>query len=139
MAALARIESKVDALTKAKAAAPAQAASTGAVADAYDLDSQYGDEEIKKMPSQKYWQGDDFSGHRMTETSPEFLDAFARYKDACAYMTEKSGDQAKAKYVGYDRKSAARARGWAQRMRDGKVQRVERSAPVDSGEDQIPF
>lgn len=111
----------------------------GEVADDADLDGKYGDEDLRKMPSAKYWKGDDFTGRKMSETTAEFLDAFAKYKDACAYMNEKSGDAEKAKYIGYDRKSARRARGWAKRLRDG----FKPASPVATGDaddqGEIPF
>lgn len=112
----------------------------GEVADDFDLDGKYGDEDIRKDPSKKYWTGDSFVGRKMSECTAEFLDAFAKYKDACAYMNEKSGDVEKAKYIGYDRKSARRARGWAKRLRDGfKAPVAQMDAFPTPGSDDIPF
>lgn len=113
------------------------------IADDADLDGRYGDEEIKRMPSAKYWSGEDYTGRRMSETSVAFLEAFAKYKNACAWANEKEGNPDKAKYAGYDRKSAARARGWAQRLKGGwkALEPSEPSGdtwPVDGGSD-IPF
>lgn len=144
-----RIEALLVSIDKRMASGAAQAAakqsSGGAVATDSDLDSQWGDEPIKKMPTAKYWQGDDFTGSTMSECPADFLDAFAKYKEACAYMGDKSaaaGDEKKAKYAGYDRKSAARARGWAKRIREGKVvqkTRDESWAPSNTPDDDIPF
>lgn len=123
----------------ASAAAPSQAG--GAVADDADLNGQYGDEEIRKMPSAKYWQGEDFTGSRMSSCPADFLMAFAKYKDACAYMNEKNADPEKAKYIGYDRKSAARARGWAARDNGKSRPAPAKAADLFDADDNggIPF
>lgn len=110
--------------------------SGGETADDADLDGKYGNEEIRRDPSAKYWSGESYTGQRMSDCSAEYLDAFAKYKDACAYMNQKEGKEEKAKYVGYDRKSAARARGWAQRIRGG-YKAPERAAPPQ--DDDVPF
>jgi len=129
---LGRIEAKLSAI-------PKPTTSAGEVASDYDLDGRFGDEDIRKDPTAKYWQGESFVGTKMSQTTPEFLDAYAKYKDACAYMNEKKGDPEKAKYIGYDRKSAARARGWSKRLRDGykKVSTVPQSE--FAGDDEPPF
>lgn len=140
IAAFERLELRLVALEK-KMATGTTSAKGGEVADVADLDGKYGDEDLRKMPSAKYWKGVDFTGRKMSETTAEFLDAFAKYKDACAYMNEKSGDAEKAKYIGYDRKSARRARGWAARIRDGKVKPATASGGdlLPPGDDDIPF
>lgn len=89
-----------------------------------DLDSQWGDEEIKKSPPR--WKGEDFAGKKMSQTSPEFLECFAEFCDwkaerddeKAATLTGEEADK-KRKYAGYSRKTAARARGWAARLRAG--------------------
>lgn len=129
------IEEKIDrilAILEAQPRATTAAPQPPTVADASDLDGQYGDEEIRKMPSQKYWQGDDFTGRRMSTLPSDFLRAFAKYKSACAYMTRKDGNPEKQKYAGYDDKSAARALGWAARNES-------RPALEGTVEDSIPF
>lgn len=93
----------------------------GEVADAGDLDSQWGDETIKRDPSAKYWSGDSYKDSPMSHCPADYLDAFAKYKDACAYANLKEGDAAKAKFADYDKRSARRARGWAARVRSGQV------------------
>ncbi len=115
---LARIEAKVDRLLAGGAAAPPPASDT-------DLDGQYGNEEIKKNP--KRWDGDSMVGRKMSECPPEFLDVLASHFD---YKAEREAEDSvnatddetrasKKKYSGYSRKSAARARGWAARLRTG--------------------
>ena len=100
----------------------------GEVASDRELDSQYGNNPIKKDPSGKYWSGESYVSCRFSEVPPEYLDAFAKWKDASAYMKNKDAndlgksadDREKAKkYAGYDKKDARLARGWAKRLREG--------------------
>jgi hypothetical protein len=117
---LARIEQKVDRILAARGGS-----SGPKVADDRDLDGKYGDEEIKKDPPR--WQGgESFAGRRMSECSPEFLDCFAEFKDYCADRDEEKAalatgeeQEKKAKFARFSRISAARARGWAARLRSG--------------------
>jgi hypothetical protein len=131
-----RIEAKLDALSRAKAAAPV-AKAEGEIATADDLDGKFGNEEIRRDPSAKYWSGASYAGQRMSECPADYLEAYGKYKDACAYMNQKEGKEEKAKYVGYDRKSAARARGWAQRIRGGYKPPAPVLAPIDDSD--VPF
>jgi hypothetical protein len=96
--------------------------SGGAIADARDLDGQYGNPTIKFDPKPKYWTGPSFVGYRYSECSAEYLDAVAKYLDACAYMKRKDGGPDAAKQAGYKEKDAARARGWAARARTSQPQ-----------------
>lgn len=97
---------------------------SGDTASDSDLDGQHGDPLIKYDPKPKYWTGGSYAGSQYSETSPEYLDAMARYLDACAYMAKRDADTGKdvekneksAKFKGLD---AARARGWAARLRAG--------------------
>lgn len=132
-----RIEGKL--ATKLSLVPAAPSSSGREVASDSDLDGKYGNEEIRKDPSGKYWNGDSFKGKRMSECSAEYLEAFAKYKDACAYMNEKSGDEAKAKYIGYDRKSAARARGWAKRVSDGFKPASDSLFDKSADDSDVPF
>ena len=122
----------------------------GEVADDADLDGKFGDEPLRKDPTAKYWTGPSCVGQRMSECPPDYLDALAKYKDACAFMNEKNGDTAKAKYIEYDRRDAKRARGWAKRIRAGwkassappraaapPAEMPDYGAPDDGGE--LPF
>lgn len=86
-------------------------------ADDAELDGRYGDPQIRKDPSAKYWSGESYVGCRLSETSTEYLQAFITWKLACAAMSAK--DPARAKYADYDRKDAARAKGWILRMKSG--------------------
>ncbi len=110
----------------------------GAIADDRDLDGQYGDPTIKYDPKEKYWSGDTRVGYRFSECEPEYLDAMAKYLDACAYMASNDTDEKRRRGATYKTKDAARARGWAQRIRARGTQtpRVAQAAsvPADSGE-----
>jgi len=125
---IARLERIEKALNTKTAKANAEA-SKGEIANDVDLDGKFGNEPIKRDPSKKYWDGDSFVGKFMNECTAEYLDAMAKYKDACAFMNEKEGNPEKAKYAGYDRRSASRARGWAKRIREGF------RAPVSTSDD----
>ena len=89
------------------------------IADDRDLDSQWGDEEVRVSP--RDWTGEPMKGRRMSECPPAFLDMLADTLDYFARKNEASNaltTSGKPKAV-YDRKGAARARGWAARMRGG--------------------
>jgi hypothetical protein len=93
--------------------------SGAAVADDEDLDSKYGDPEIRFLP--RDWHGDDFKGCNFSQAPAELLDLLAKAFDYFADRDEKSGATAnngKPK-AQYNRLDAARARGWAARIRSG--------------------
>lgn len=141
-----------------RASAPTGGAGVeGEVADDADLDSEYGNPTIKFDPRERYWTGPSFVGYHFSETAPDYLDATAKYLDACAFMAAKESDEKNQKSARYKRKDAARARGWAARLRargepnagaapavgGGYAQRPGDAAGVDSGTqaeiDRIPF
>lgn len=111
------VQKDMAAIVNATTAAPGPAIPE--IADAADLDGQWGNEPVRKDPKDKYWKGQSYVGVRLSDCPPEYLDALAKYKDACAYMNTKEGSPEKAKYAGYDKRDAARARGWAARLRAG--------------------
>ena len=123
---------------------PAAASSPG-VADDADLDSEWGDEVIKKDP--KRWiekGGESFAGCRMSECPPDYLMAVASLFDWMADQDEKKGKTYVNKKTGkeqptapFSRKSAARARGWAKRNKD----KAPAPAPTQAtAEDlEVPF
>ena len=134
---------------------------TGGVAPERELLSDKGDPLVGKDPHQKYWDGPSMVGKRYSECPSDYLGALASFKDYCANLKSKdaeklaeSGDvegaKAKAKYADYDRKDAARARGWAKRNegRDMSKPKADEPAPDSSGgdfgggtdpDDEIPF
>lgn len=117
----------------APAPAPRTAAPAADVASDADLDAKYGDPDIRRDP--KFWTGASCVGRRMSQCTPDYLDGFAKYKDASATANEKEGDPARAKYIGYDRKDAKLARGWARRLRS----RASPAASPDVSEEDLPF
>lgn len=107
-----------------------------------DLTDKYADVEVRKMPSAKYWSGEDFTGKTLSQTSADFCEAFAKYKEACAHMNEREANPEKAKYIGYDRRDAKRARAWAEKLRKAPAKANGfAAAAVDTDEngDRIPF
>ena len=84
-----------------------------------ELDGQYGNPELKFMP--RDWTGPSFKGRRFSECPAELLemvaetfDYFASQADAKNELTDNGKPVA-----AYKRADAARARGWAKRVRDG--------------------
>jgi len=163
LAQLATINAKLDILlsgggTAAQASGGARPAASadGAVASDSDLDDSrgYGDPQIVYDPREKYWKGASYIGRKFSQVpDPEYLEATAKYLDACAYMAEQDGDETKRKGAGYKRKDAARARGWARRLRTGgapvaapraaapaqKPSEWETSTDYTTNDDTIPF
>lgn len=88
-----------------------QSPAAPAVAPDHDLDGPHGDEEVKRDP--KRWTGAPTAPCRMSAGSVEWLDAVAEFLDWKADHPR----EGKEKYAVYDRRSAARARGWAARKR----------------------
>lgn len=91
------------------------------VADDADLDGQYGNPVLKFLP--KRWQGEDFKGRTFSECPPDLLDLLAGTFD---YFAKKADENHEVTSSGkpvapFKRLDAARARGWAKRIREGKV------------------
>ena len=120
----------------------------GEVATDSDLDGQYGDPTIKFDP--KRWSGQSYVGATYSRTEPEYLDAVAEALE----WSSNNPKPGKEKYSAYDRRDAARARGWAARMRKepGYVARAPQPAAArpaaakaapqyddPPGDDEIPF
>lgn len=91
------------------------------VADDRDLDSQWGNPTVKFNP--RDWTGPSFKGRAMSECDPDFLEMLASTFDYFADQAEEKNERTDAgkPTAPYKRKDAARARGWAKRIRDGKV------------------
>jgi hypothetical protein len=89
------------------------------IASDRDLDGKYGDPELKFMP--RDWAGPSFKNRHYSECPPELLDLVAESCDYFAAKAEETDDRTtKGKPVAeFRRADAARARGWAKRMRDG--------------------
>lgn len=95
------------------------------VADTNDLLSNYGNPLVRFDP--RDWTGESCKGRQFSECPPAFLDVLAAALD---YFAEKETD---AKKAGYNRKDAARARGWAERIRSGKHQQSTASVGAGGG------
>ncbi len=78
-----------------------------------NLDDQWGDPVIKAKDPRD-WAGETMQGRKFSECPAEYLDLLA---DRYDYFAEREDDQKKA---GYNRLDAARARGWAARIRNGE-------------------
>lgn len=87
--------------------------SAGIASDA-DLDGQHGDPVIKAKDPRD-WSGPSMVGRRFSQCPAEYLDLLA---DRYDYFASKETDPKKARYNALD---AGRARGWARRVREGKV------------------
>lgn len=89
------------------------------VASDRDLDGKYGDPVLKFTV--RDWSGPSYKGRRFSECPPELLDMVADCCDYFALKAEQNDEHTdRGKPVaGYKRADAARARGWAKRIRDG--------------------
>lgn len=92
-----------------------------AIADDADLDGAYGDPEVKFMP--RDWKGDNYKGTKMSACPADLLDMLAQTFDYFADKAEAGGETTNSgkPVAPYKRKDAARARGWAKRVREGRV------------------
>ncbi len=90
------------------------------VADAADLDGQYGDPVIRAKDP-KEWRGDSQTGKPFSACPPAYLDLVASRLDYFADKAEQDGTlTSSGKPVApFNRRDAARARGWAARLRAG--------------------
>ncbi len=112
LAALKRIEAKLDAVLAARQQAE-RSAPGKAVAPDTELDGQYGDPEIRFNP--RDWTGTSHKNRHYSQAEPEFLDILA---NTLEFFAEKNA-ATDPKKAGYERRDAARARGWARRLRAG--------------------
>jgi hypothetical protein len=121
------------------ARAPAHAPAT---VDAGNLDDERGNFEVRKDPP--LWirdGGESFLGHRLSECPTDYLEKLAGFLDWQAKKDEESN------YVSpsgrptapYKRKDAARARGWAARLRTGQGPQPAKRDDVDLDDDELPF
>ena len=133
LALLRSIDASLKALVARQAPATATPAAGAGVASDRDLDGPYGDPEIKaKAP--RDWTGPEMKGRKFSECPAEYLDLLAERLD---YFAEKNaaGTEDEQKKARYQRLDAARARGWASRIRAGKVAAPKAGAPAWSDPD----
>ena len=112
--------------------APTIAAPTPVHVTDADLDGPHGDPEVKYPP--KDWPGDDYAGRPLSRTSSSFCKRMGDLWDWQAGKDEVSGDEKKVKNARYKRLDAARARGWAARLKAR-----EDASGGEVGPDEIPF
>ena len=114
IALLQSIDASLKALVKQNAATHKE------IADDRDLDGQYGNPQVKFDP--RDWTGPSMKGREMSECPAEFLEMLAGTFDYFAMKAEEADEKTSSgkPVAPYKRKDAARARGWAKRIRDGK-------------------
>jgi hypothetical protein len=91
-----------------------------AIAPDSDLDSAFGNPAIKAADPRD-WPGPSMKGKRYSECPPAYLELLANRYDYFATQAEINGtvtSSGKPK-APYDRREAARCRGWAQRLKNG--------------------
>lgn len=111
----------------------ARASQPKPVASDRDLDGKYGDPVLKFIP--RDWTGaSTFKTRRFSECPPELLDMVADTFDYFAQQAEKTDERASngKPVADYKRADAARARGWAKRMREGNHRRIQ-NEPIAVG------
>lgn len=118
-----------------------RAAAPKPIASDRDLDGRFGDPVLKFNP--RDWTGAPCKGRRFSECPPDLLDMVADTFEFFATQAEAKNERTnKDKPVAeFKRADAARARGWAKRMREGKHKAPTSSAAPaagwsDSGEDE---
>lgn len=101
------------------------------VASDRELDGRYGDPELKFMP--RDWTGPNFRGRHFSECPPALLDLVAESCDWFAEQADKKHEMTdRGRPVSdFKRADAARARGWARRLR-ATGQPVAAGAVTDS-------
>lgn len=123
--------------------AQAQPQTTGAllVANEKDLDSKYGNPKVHYPP--RDWPGEFTKGLKMSEYPAEFLDMLAEQmqyfadRDKGSTEIDEYTKKPLGKLAEYKRMDAARARGWAKRIRAG-WKPPESDFGKDTGDDD-PF
>lgn len=113
--------------------AGASRSAAGAVASDRELDSQYGNPEVRGKDPRE-WKGPPMRGRKYSECPAEYLDLLAESLEWQAQQAEKKNELTNGgkPVAEFRRKDAARARGWAKRMRAGQAQQQPpRQEPVE--------
>lgn len=125
---------------KAEARAAQAATKPGPrVASDRDLDGTWGDPEVKFTP--RDWTGAPCKGLRMSQCEADCLELLADAFDYFAEKAEENGEMTTAgkPVADYKRMDAARARGWAKRIRDGiHTPPKPQAPPIWAGTDDPP-
>jgi hypothetical protein len=106
------------------------------VASDRDLDGKYGDPEVKAKDPRD-WSGPTMKGRKFSECDPAYLDLLATRLD---YFAKKADDGKEVTASGkpkstYYRLDAARARGWAARIRAGYIMPLKAQQEREPGQD----
>lgn len=127
------IDASLKALVARQAPAAGAPSASAKVASDSDLDGTWGDPEVKAKDPRD-WTGEPMKGRRFSECPAEYLDLLAERLD---YFAEKNaaGTEDEQKKSRYQKLDAARARGWAARIRAGKVAPAKAGAPAWSDPD----
>jgi hypothetical protein len=107
----------IDASLKALVGRASAQTTSATVASDADLDGQYGDPEVKAKDPRD-WTGPSMKGLRFSRCPAEYLDMVADRLDYFC-STNPGATEEDHKKLKYQRLDAARARGWAKRIRAG--------------------
>lgn len=137
LALLRSIDASLKALVARQAPATAAPAAGAGIASDRDLDGPYGDPEVK-MRDPKEWTGETMVGRKFSECPADYLDLCA---DRLDYFVGKNsaGTADEQKKARYQRLDAARARGWAARIRAGRVKQTAVAEPGFVEADDVQF
>lgn len=104
------------------------------IASDRELDGRYGDPVVKFMP--RDWTGPSYKNRAMSECPRELLDMLAETFDYFAQKAAETDERTDAgkPVADFKRKDAARARGWAKRIREGRHTPVNGPATATADE-----
>jgi hypothetical protein len=125
-----RIEAMLKQALSEKKTGLLSGAPVAAIAPDSDLDSQWGDPEVRKdSPQWIKMGGASYVGRKFSECPSDYLEALASFFDWKAGKDEAEGTPEKLKYAGYARKDAARARGHAKRNEGKTAEQLSGTIP----------
>lgn len=136
-----RIEKQLAAIASHLGIGARATTATATVASDRDLDGEYGNPEVRSNP--KDWKGASMIGRRFSDCPAEFLDMVADLNDWRAKKDDEAGARGETNAKGkpkdghFARLDAARARGWAARVRAGGGK--PKAAPARRQEEEDPF
>jgi len=97
-----------------------------------------GDPEIRKDPPR--WKGESFAGRRMSACPPDYLRQYADFEEWKGMKTLGESDPEKRKYVTYNLRAAALAKGWAEINGNPQHAPAQRTMDdISDANEDIPF
>lgn len=97
-----------------------------------------GDPEVRKDPPR--WKGESFAGRRMSACPPDYLRQYADFEEWKGMKTLGEPDPEKRKYVTYNLRNAALAKGWAEINSSPQHAPAMRSMDdISDADEDIPF